>query len=205
MQPHIQAIANEFDSYMQDRAQRLGYRVGMGGPEAGLVSTACVTACARLALVEFSDPQRAVPMPDQDDGGMAALRRRGHVLAWARGAGALVQVNGEIGARTFAEEFFADDGRRSLSLAESRVYLGWLAALALSTDAATAATPASTLPAANSAAPPSALPATAQPSVPDAPSPLALAIRQPAVRTLLLVRTASAASALAWLRRHGAG
>jgi hypothetical protein len=167
-------IANEFDSYMQDRAQRLGYRV-MFHP----IGAACtLPASGRLALVECTASLRdAAPCPDFGaHAGLAAHHDRGHFIAWAGEPGALVQVNvkrreaggdhdgaGRVGVRTFAEEFFGDGDQRSLPLADFTAYLAWLAAEA-------------------------------------APCLLALAARLPETRQLILARAPSAQAALAWLR-----
>ncbi|MRV72587.1 hypothetical protein GJ700_12805 [Duganella sp. FT92W] len=173
----VQPIANEFDSYLQDRAQRQGYQVRWLFTD----NAWPLPGSARVALVEFAAsltdmaPRRDVTAP----GAMRDLHDRGHFIAWAGEAGALVQVNvhrhelggdgdlaaGRIGVRTFAEEFFTQAQARSLSLTESLAYLDWLTG-----DAA--------------------------------PSMVELAIRLPESRELLLVRAPSLQAAAAWLRRH---
>ena len=118
------AIANEFDSYLQDRAQRLSYQVRTVPDNAP-----CALADTdRLALVEFADPALRGPMDADAPPAMRPYRERGHFMAWADHPGALVQVNGTIGARTFAEQFFADAAQRSLPLPALRDYVAWLAA-----------------------------------------------------------------------------
>lgn len=178
MQNSLQAIANEFDSYMQDRAQRLGYRVHFPSPDAvwGL------TASTRLALVSFAD---RVPLPATSaftvPEGMRMLHDRGHFVAWSGESGALVQVNvyrhetagdrdqeGRVGVRTFAEAFFGDPQRRSLTLDESSYYLGWLAERVVGAE----------------------------------PGALALAVRMPDTRELALVRLPSLAATHHWVRRN---
>lgn len=136
MQNHVLAIANEFDSYMQDRAQRLGY--GVRWPS--IADTAALSASARLALVEFRDALADGHAIAEE---MRGHRDRGHFVAWAEEAGALVQMNvyrreigagagqgaaSRIGVRTFAEEFFGNAQGRSLALDEFKLYLGSLAA-----------------------------------------------------------------------------
>lgn len=174
----VQPIANEFDSYLQDRAQRLDYQVRWLFTD----NAWPLPASARVALVEFAAsltdlaPRRDVTAP----GAMRDLHDRGHFIAWTGEAGALVQVNvyrhelggeghatgaGRIGVRTFAEEFFNQAQARSLSLTESLAYLDWLTG-----DAA--------------------------------PSMVELAVRLPESRELLLVRAPSLHSAAAWLRQH---
>lgn len=178
MQSHVPAIANEFDSYMQDRAQRLGYGVRWLSADEAYA----LPAEARLALVEFrASPaeHRAIPA------NMQAYHDRGHFVAWAEAAGALVQMNvcrketrgggsaagavSRIGVRTFAEEFFGNEQGYSLALDEFRAYLGGLAA---------------------------------DPPADTGAAALALAVRIPEARALLLVRLPSIAAAKAWLPRN---
>lgn len=143
MLKHLQPIANEFDSYLQDRALRVGYSVRMLPADTGWE----LPGAATLALVEFAD---ALPGACADDyftqHGMQARHDRCHVIAWAGGQGALVQVNtyrheacgghasghtgqaSRVGARAFAEAFFASPQAHSLPPAEFRAYLDWLAA-----------------------------------------------------------------------------
>lgn len=187
MPSHLQAIANEFDSYMQDRAQRLGYRVrALCGQ-----SAQAPPASGRYALVEFSD---GLPQPGRDafaaPGAMRAHHDRGHFVAWSGAPGALVQVNiqrhelyrggngggdgggdgGRMGVRTFAEEFFGNPQGRSLSRDALRAYLDWLVAATPAANATSAAMQT-------------------------------LAIQAPDARELLLVRLPSAAAARDWLWR----
>lgn len=139
---HLQPIANEFDSYLQDRARRAGYSVRMLTADAAWEFPAGAT----LALVEFAG---ALPDASGDDyftqGGMQARHDRCHAIAWASEQGALVQVNGyrqevrgaggsghaglasRSGARTFAEAFFANPQAHSLPPHEFQPYLDWLA------------------------------------------------------------------------------
>lgn len=178
MQNSLQAIANEFDSYMQDRAQRLGYRVHFPSPDAvwGL------TASSRMALMAFADrvplpASAAFTLPDS----MRTLHDRGHFVAWSGESGALVQVNvyrheaaaghdhdGRVGVRTFAEAFFGDPQHHSLTLDESSYYLGWLAETIVGAE----------------------------------PAALALAISMPNTRELALLRLPSLAAAHHWVRRN---
>ncbi|GAB2838290.1 hypothetical protein GCM10027277_01450 [Pseudoduganella ginsengisoli] len=124
-----QPIANEFDSYMQDRAQRLGYQTRF--LSADRVTPLPPSGC--YALVEFSDPATRAPLLAEP--GINRYRERGHFTAWADQAGGLVQINGTIGARTFAEEFFGDTPRRSLPLPEFNAYVDWFAAATASHEA----------------------------------------------------------------------
>lgn len=117
---HAIAIANEFDSYMQDRAQRLGYRTRFLPPDEHYSPH----ATSNVALIEFSDAAGCQPPMAQRR--MADYRNRGHFCAWTEQAGGLVQINGQTGVRTFAEEFFSETGRRSLPLREMAAYLDWL-------------------------------------------------------------------------------
>jgi len=173
-------IANEFASYLQDRARRLAYGVRQLSHDAAYA----LPASARLALVEFLEA-----WPDTSLHGalvhsaMLDHHDRSHFAAWAGQPGALVQVNvyrheagrlghagegvaGRIGVRAFAEEFFSDEHGRSLPLDAFRAYLGWLAAATRGAN------------------------------------PVALAIRAPHTRELVLVRLPSAAAANDWLRRQ---
>lgn len=137
---HEQAIANEFDSYLQDRARRLGYQVRMLAADAPFA----LPHTARLALVEFQHAGcHARCQALAAHSGMRDCHDRGHYLAWAEHAGALVQMNvwrneacghgadglaRRVGVRTFAEQFFGDLHGRSLSRSECGAYLGWLTA-----------------------------------------------------------------------------
>lgn len=178
----VQAIANEFDSYLQDRAQRLGYQVRM--PAAG--TPFALPPTARLALVQFHRaecPSLCRALAANSD--MRDRHDRGHYVAWAEDAGALVQLNawrgeacGQVGARAFAEQFFADEQGRSLSPGECGAYLDWLVA-ATGGPADTAQSAAHSM--------------------------VTLAVRLPATRQLALVRLASAADARAWVNRARAG
>lgn len=180
MQHPLRAIANEFDSYMQDRARRLGYSVRMAQADA----TCAPGGAARFALVEFAN---ALSVAGRDvltaRDGMRALDDRAHFVAWCAEPGALVQVNvyrhemrpgggasGRVGVRAFAEAFFGDPQGRSLPRDAFTAYLDWLAAGTHGADANAAV--------------------------------LALAVRAPDTRELLLVRLPSVAAAHDWVRRN---
>lgn len=179
--PHFaHPIANEFASYLQDRAKRLAYGVRQLSHDAAYA----LPASGRVALVEFLDALPATSLHDAlAHSAMLEHHDRGHFAAWAEQPGALVQVNvyrheigrhrkagegaaGRIGVRVFAEEFFSDGHCRSLPPDAFRTYLGWLASAAHSAN------------------------------------PVALVIRAPHARELVLVRLPSAAAANDWLRRQ---
>ena len=125
------SIANEFDSYLRDRARRAGWRLAASAP-----GDACgageLAGGARLALVAFQGLPGGADAAPFSPAGMQALRGHCHFVAWAETPGALVQVRrhdgvDSVGARAFAEAFFAAGHEMSLAPDAFQAYLDCLA------------------------------------------------------------------------------
>lgn len=142
----VQSNASEFECYLRDRAQRLGYRTTV----LTLDDDTVLPQTGSLALVEFRETlPEALPLCHalDADSAMRALHDQAHCIAWAEQSGGLVQLNvvrnecgndvtaeerdaSRMGVRRFAEEFFGGGPPRTLPICDFQAYLAWLATVA---------------------------------------------------------------------------